>query len=139
MAENYYKRVFAKPCKYKGIVFRSHLERDFAKYMTRNHIDWEYEKHKFELLPREEYYDNVENKKHILRSIVFIPDFYLPKYNLIVEIKGYPYDSRLFKLKLRLFKSKCPNKSIVILKNRDEFKQLKTILNNFEQKEIENG
>lgn len=126
----YYKRVFAKPCKYKGIVFRSHLERDFAKYMAKNKIEWEYEKHKFELLPREEYFDNTENKKHILRSVVFIPDFYLPQYNLIVEIKGEPYDTRLFRLKLRLFKSKFADRDIVVVKSRNEFEKLKQILNN---------
>ena len=85
---SYYKRIFAKPSEYKGVVFRSHLEKDFAIWLDKNLIEWEYEKHRYELLPREEYIDPIDNKKHIMRSITILPDFYLPEYNIAIECQG---------------------------------------------------
>ena len=129
----YYKRVFAKPCKFKDIKFRSKMERDFAKYLERNHIEWEYEKYKFELLEHEPYFDKTEGKKHTLRGVFYTPDFYLPQYNLIVEIKGTWFDKRLFNLKLRLFKHKYPDKSICVINSREEFANIKEIIANLQQ------
>lgn len=130
---DYYKKVFAKVCKYKGKKFRSHLERDFAKYLDKNHIEWEYEKYKFELLERKEYIDQLDGKKHILRGIFYTPDFYIPELDLIVEIKGTWFDKRLFNLKLQLFKRKYPDRKIVIIKSREEFKKVKEIRNMAEE------
>lgn len=124
----YYKRVFAKPCRYKKIIFRSHLERDFAVYLDKNKIKWQYEKNKFELLSKEQYFDETDGKMHTLRNVLFIPDFYLPEYNLIVEIKGYPYNDRLFHLKLRLFKHLYKNRKICVINGREEFEKIKDIL-----------
>lgn len=124
----YYKKVFSKSCKYKNIKFRSMFERDFAKYLTKNNIEWEYEKYKFELLEKTEYYDAVEEKKHILRGIFYTPDFYIPQLDLIVEIKGNWFDKRLFNLKLQLFKRKYPERKICIIRNRDEFSKIKELV-----------
>lgn len=124
----YYKRVFSKKCKYKNVKFRSHLERDFAKYLDKLKIEWEYEKYKFELLERTSYHDKVEDKDHILRGIFYTPDFYLPKYDLIIEIKGNWFDMRLFNLKLQLFKRKYPERKFCIIKSREEFERIKEII-----------
>lgn len=124
----YYKRIFAKPSEYKGVVFRSHLEKDFAIWLDKNLIEWEYEKHRYELLPREEYIDPIDNKKHIMRSITILPDFYLPEYNLLIEIKGEPYDDRAFRLKTRLFKEKYPDTPIRVIKSREEFDEINMLL-----------
>ena len=132
-----YKRIFAKPCKYKNIVFRSHLERDFAKYMDKNKIKWEYEKYKIELLPSQEYYDAIDNKIHTLRNVIIVPDFYLKEFDLLVEVKGYPYDDRLFKLKMKLFKYKYPKRKILVIKGYSQFYKLKDAIENLKEKENE--
>ena len=135
----YYKRIFAKPCRYKKTIFRSHLERDFAVYLDKNKIKWQYEKHKFELLSKEQYFDETDGKMHRLRNVLFIPDFYLPEYNLIVEIKGYPYNDRLFHLKLRLFKHLYKNKKICVINGREEFEKIKDILKLLKNKKTYNS
>lgn len=138
----YYKRVFAKPCEYNGTVFRSHLERDFAMWLDENNIQWEYEKHQYELLPKTNYFDATDGKMHTQRSITILPDFYLPQANLIVEIKGLPYDDRAFRLKMRLFKEKYPDKPICILKDREEFNSIPGIISNLnanKKEKVENN
>lgn len=57
------------------ITLRSSYEREFVRYLDENDIDWEYEPKSFIL-------ETYENR-------VLIPDFFLTKYNLWVEIKGY--------------------------------------------------
>lgn len=148
----YYKRVFAKKQVYKGIEFRSTLERDFAmlldgqivNYKGVNYyhepIIWEYETKKFELIPQECWLDRTErdtsvkrikrNKKHTLQRVIYTPDFYLPQYDLLVEIKGYQFDDELFALRYRLFKHKYPDARICKITSHTQFDQLDKIIEN---------
>lgn len=146
----YYKRVFAKPQEYKGIQFRSTLEKDFAMFLdgTPIHykgvwyytkpIKWEYETKEFELLPQETWIDKTErdktvktilrNKKHTLQRIIYTPDFYLPDYDLLVECKGFQFDDELFSLRFRLFKHKYPDKAIWKVTSHTEFQNIDEVL-----------
>lgn len=62
---------------YKGINFLGSWEANFAKYLDDHNIKWE---------RPNKYFDYVfENENH-----KYLPDFYLPDYNIYIEIKGYP-------------------------------------------------
>lgn len=148
----YYKRTYATPQTYKGIEFRSTMERDFAmfldghiiKYKGVNYyhkpIRWEYETQEFEVLPQEEWIDKTErdtrvktilrNKKHTLQRIIYTPDFYLPDYDLHIEIKGRAFDDGLFHLRFRLFQHSFPDKKIMIIRHHDEFPNIDIALEN---------
>lgn len=150
--EKYYKRVFAKPQVYKGIEFRSTMERDFAMFLDgvpfkykgvgyyHKPIKWEYENKEFELIPQEKWVDKTErdntvktidrNKIHTLQRVIYTPDFYLPEYNLLVEIKGRQFDDELFALRFRLFKHKYPNCAIWKVCHHEEFLALDSIIKN---------
>lgn len=157
--EKYYKRVFAKPQEYKGITFRSTLEKDFAMFLDgkivnykgvnyyHKPIKWEYEKKEFELIPQENWVDKTEldtilkrikrNKKHALQRVIYTPDFVLPDYNLIVETKGFQFDDALFSLRLRLFKHKYPDCAIWIVRYHSEFEKIDKVLENIKILESE--
>ena len=62
---------------YKGIKFHGSWEVKFAKYLDNKNIKWE--------RPYKTYKYIFENETHR-----YLPDFYLPEYNLYIEIKGYP-------------------------------------------------
>lgn len=62
---------------YKGIKFQGSWEVAFAKYLDNKNIKWE--------RPHKTYKYVFENENHR-----YLPDFYLPEYNLYIEIKGYP-------------------------------------------------
>jgi len=62
---------------YKGIKFQGTWEVEFAKYLDNKNIKWE--------RPNKTYKYIFENENHR-----YLPDFYLPEYNLYIEIKGYP-------------------------------------------------
>lgn len=148
----YYRRVFAKPQEYKGIMFRSTLEKDFAMFLDGNivrykganyyhsPVRWEYESKEFELIPQEDWVDKTErdtsvktiirNKKHTLQRVVYTPDFIMPDYNLIVEVKGMQFDDGLFHLRLRLFKHMYPNCAIWVVRHHEDFQKLDEILYN---------
>ncbi len=64
----------------KCIYLRSTYETRFAKELESRCIIWEYE------------------KKFKCGSITYRPDFYLPEYNLYIEVKGYLSESALDKL-----------------------------------------
>lgn len=152
MNYNYYKRVFAKPKEYKGIMFRSSIECDFAMFLDGRIINykgvnyyhkpiaWEYEQMEFELIPQEVWIDRTEkdktlkklvrNKKHILQRIIYTPDFYLPEYNLLVEVKGKQFDDDLFSLRFRLFKHKYPNAIIWKVTSHTDFDKIDEVLQN---------
>jgi hypothetical protein len=152
MTEKYYKRVFAKKVDYKGIQFNSKLEADFAMFLDgkivnyKGHnyyhkpVKWDYEKIVFELIPQETWVDKTErdstvkvlvrNKKHTLQRVIYTPDFYLPEYNLIVEIKGYQFDDDLFRLRFRLFRHKFPNAKVWVVRSHEDFEKLDEILEN---------
>lgn len=60
------------PTHYKGYFFRSRLEARWAVFFDALHIKWEYETEGFE-------FDG---------GIRYLPDFWLPDFNLWVEVKG---------------------------------------------------
>ena len=148
----YYKRTFAEKVEYKGIKFNSKMEADFAmfldgrivKYKGVNYyhkpIRWEYESLEFELVPQETWIDKTEkddtvktinrNKKHTLQRVIYTPDFYLPDYNLIIEIKGFQFDDALFSLRFRLFRHKYPDANIMIIRHHEEFNKIDEAIRN---------
>lgn len=150
-----YKRVFAKPQVYRGIQFRSTMERDFAmfldgqivKYKGINYyhkpIRWQYECKEFELIPQEKWVDRTEkdesvktikrNKSHTLQRVIYTPDFYLPDYDLLVEIKGFQFFNDLFKLRLRLFRHKFPEKPLVVIQHHSDFCKIDDAIKNLTQ------
>jgi DNA-directed RNA polymerase subunit RPC12/RpoP len=67
----------SKLVEYKCIQFHGNWEVEFAKFLDTHNIEWERNTQKFEYL--------FENKTHY-----YTPDFYLPRFDLFVEIKGYP-------------------------------------------------
>jgi len=70
------KRVKYKSKLRGNIILRSKWELDVAKFLDSNNLLWLYEPF---AIP---YIDNKKNKHHT------IPDFFLPKYNLIIEVKS---------------------------------------------------
>lgn len=158
--ERYYKRVFAKPQIYKNIQFRSTLERDFAVFLDggiikykgkmsyHKPVKWEYETKEFELIPQEKWIDKTErdtkvktikrNKSHTLQKVIYTPDFYLPDYNLYIEVKGRQFDDDLFHMRLRLFKHKYPEAKIWVVRHHDDFMKLNEVIENIELGENNN-
>ena len=57
---------------YAGIVFRSRTEALAAQVLTASDVDWLYEPKWFQL-----------------KSQKYLPDFYLPEFNIWLEVKGY--------------------------------------------------
>lgn len=64
---------------YKDIKFQGIWEVEFAKYLDKLNIEWIRPTEKFEYI-----YNN--------ETCYYLPDFYLPIYDLYIEIKGYPTD-----------------------------------------------
>ena len=64
--------------RYNQIHFHSSWEANFAKWCDCSGIKWQYEPKAFEL--------NINNK-----LTTYTPDFYLPEFDLWIEIKGYWY------------------------------------------------
>lgn len=54
-----------------GAMFRSRYEVVVAKFLSKNDIEYEYERYWFPLI-----------------KTVYIPDFYLPEYGVFLEVKG---------------------------------------------------
>lgn len=72
---------------YNGITYKSSWEVILAKFLERKHIKFEYENL---IIPY------VSNNQHHS----YIPDFYLPDYNLIIEVKAdWQIDSEITKIK----------------------------------------
>ena len=148
--QQYYKRTFAEPQEYKGIKFRSKMECDFAKFLDgklirykgvnyiHSPIAWVYEQKEYELIPQKEWYDKTEidkklkrikrNKKHTLQKVIYTPDFYLPDYDLLVEIKGFQFDDATFRLRLRLFKDVYPDCAIWVVTSHTDFDKIDEVL-----------
>ncbi len=70
---------------YNDIKMRSRYECRFANYLDIKNIDWEYEKSFIK------YVDEIKNRR-------YLPDFYLPEFDLYVEIKGWVTESTIDKL-----------------------------------------
>jgi hypothetical protein len=90
---------------------RSNWEVLYAKYLTKHNIKWNYEPRTFEL---------VINGK----ETTYTPDFYLPKTNEYIEIKGWWRDNA--KIKFEAFKRQYRNIKIKILMLM-ELKKLKIL------------
>lgn len=91
------KHSMGKLTEYKGIVFRSTWEAEYAKYLDRNKIKWEYEKKKFMLSGGKKYF----------------PDFYLCEHDKYIEIKGW-WTTKA-RAKFALFKAEYPNVNIEVI------------------------
>jgi len=86
--------------KYKDIFFKSSWEVAYAKYLDKQGIKWLYEPKTFDL-----------------GNTTYTPDFYLPKTNLYIEIKGYfRPDARK---KVNLFKKLYSEEELLILKENN--------------------
>lgn len=86
--------------RYSGHNMRSSWETSYAKYLDKNNIKWQYEPQTFNL-----------------GRATYTPDFYLPKEDRYIEIKGYWRPEAL--LKFNLFKSKHPLVNIIVLYESD--------------------
>jgi hypothetical protein len=97
---NFGKVSHGKWSKYKNIWMRSSYEVAYAKYLDKNKIKWLYESKTFDL-----------------GNYTYTPDFYLPKFNLYIEIKGFWRDDA--KKKFKLFKIIYPREKITILQEKE--------------------
>ena len=89
-----------KRLRYRRVWMRSSYEVVYAKYLDRKRVEWQYEPIHFDL----------GNK-------TYTPDFYLPKKNLYIEIKGYWYERAI--KKFRRFKKLYPQIKIKVLRMND--------------------
>jgi len=87
---------FGKGKYYKKIWMRSSYEIAYAKYLDKNNIKWLYEPQTFDL-----------------GNTTYTPDFYLPKINTYIEIKGW--FSPIARKKYQLFKNYYSQIKIKIL------------------------
>jgi len=85
-----------KSGKYKGIWMRSSYELVYAKYLDSKNIKWKYESKTFDL-----------------GNMTYTPDFYLPKQDKYIEIKGYWRNDA--KIKFNLFKKLYSHINIQVL------------------------
>ena len=83
---------FGIKTEYNGIVFRSKTEAKFAKYFDDNNIKYEYENYIFK-------YKQNDGLEHNYR-----PDFYLPEYDIFIEVKSKIIMTDLVKAKLESVK-----------------------------------
>lgn len=88
-----------KYIRYKHIWFHSSYENNFARWCCLNYIKWQYEPKTFNL-----------------GNTTYTPDFYLPEYDIYIEIKGYWRDDA--KKKFNLFRKRY-NKQIKVFTNKD--------------------
>ena len=93
---------------YKNICFRSTWEVQTAKWLDQHNIEWLYESKVFSL--------KINNS--------YTPDFYLPKLDKYIEVKGYWREDA--KNKFNEFKTIYSNKSIYVM---DNIKKLDTTMN----------
>ncbi len=84
-----------KRVEYAGINFRSSWEARFAQALDRRGIEWEYEKHRFDL-----------------GECTYLIDFYLPETNVFWEVKGW-FDERSQR-KAQLFREQHPDIPLVV-------------------------
>lgn len=89
-------------------IFKSTYEYRFAKALNENNIKWSYEPERFSVL--------VDNKIKY-----YYPDFYLQKYNLWIEIKGFWFEHQ--KEKFENFKKQYPEITIKVF-YEEQIKQI---------------
>jgi len=92
---------------YKNYCFRSTWETLYAKYLDRKGIEWQY-----------------ESKTFNLGNITYTPDFYLPKLDIYIEVKGFWWKKQ--KEKFIKFKRQYSNINIKLLMKKD-LQKLKVI------------
>ena len=92
---------------YKNICFRSSYEVAYAKYLDKNNIKWLYEPKIFNL-----------------GNMTYRPDFYLPKENIYIEIKGWLTEKA--KEKMNLFKVLYPSVNLKML-NKPQLQTLRIL------------
>jgi hypothetical protein len=91
--------VHGKGAYYKNIWMRSSYEIEFALWLDKQEFDWQYESKTFDL-----------------GNTTYTPDFYLPEFNLWIEVKGFWRDDA--KAKFELFKQiYCGERIKVLDKN----------------------
>ena len=76
-----------KKVKYKDILLDSKWELIVAEYLDSLSIEW--------YKPKEGHKYIYKNREHL-----YFPDFYLPKYNVFIEVKGYQRESDEYKWKV---------------------------------------
>lgn len=94
--------------------FRSSWEANFARILNHLDIEWVYE-------PKRYYFKNKINKVSS-----YLPDFYLPQFDIWIEIKGWMNEKS--RIKLELFEEEYPEeykKLILIEKDQYEFLEKK--------------
>ena len=87
---------WAIPTIYNGVQMRSKLEARVASILDSNDIEWQYEPERFKL-----------------KEFVYTPDFYLPEFNIYLEVKGW--DQGLEKIEALRNIGKC----VVLVKEKD--------------------
>jgi len=97
---NFAKLLHSKKIKYKGIWMRSSWEIKYAKYLDKNNIKWLYESKTFDL-----------------GNTTYTPDFYLPEFNLYIEVKGWWRDDA--KKKFEEFKQRYCGERIKVLDKQE--------------------
>lgn len=101
------KAKHGKRIKYKGSYMRSTWEIAYAKYCIINHIKYRYEPKVFEIVYK---YNNIKKEG------TYRPDFYLPKQDLWIEIKGWWRDDA--KVKFNAFKKQYSKIKIKIINKK---------------------
>lgn len=105
-----------KHVNYNGIILDSSWEYEVAKSLDNNYIKW--------IRPKEGFEYIWNNDKHL-----YFPDFYLPEYDLYLEVKGYEREKDKIKYKIL--------NNLIVLKKR-EINNIKQDIN-FIIKLIENN
>ena len=96
--------MYGKPCPhnrsgyYKNIFFRSSWEITVAKLLDDENILWKY-----------------ENKRFFFNRVTYLPDFYLPEYNLYIEVKGFMNRNPKDAERINLFKQ---NHKFLLIDNK---------------------
>lgn len=127
-----YKRTYANPKTHNGIEYRSTMEKDFAVFLESQGIEFLYEPEEIVLQPKFQFTDKTtivpatrrtpaHPKIENIRAITYKPDFYLPAYKLYVEVKGFQFNTELFKMKLKMLKRAHPGIAIYVVTSHSQF------------------
>lgn len=94
----------------KGFVFRSNWEKEFARILTEHGIEYE----------REVSFSDLRGKGEKSRPVRF--NFYLPKYNVLIEIQGphhfFPYHEKMLDEKTKSVESYLSKRYMDLKKHR---------------------
>lgn len=101
---NQYKAEWHKTWNNKEYFLRSSYETDYANQLDKQHINYEVEELKIK------YFDTIQNKYRLA-----IPDFYLPDFNTIIEVKSwYTLDLQNMKDKAKRYKELGYNFKLIL-------------------------